>query len=528
MSPVNTTPETPIAGPETQKFRTQMGQISRHSAVFFAGTMFTAAAGYLFKVYLARVLGAEALGVYALGMTIIGFVGVFNGLGLPQSAVRFVALYAATGRYSELRGFIVRAVAMLLAANVVLGFFVVLAGPWVAQHFYHTPALQGYLGLFALIMILGALTTFFGQVLQGYKDVSRRTVITNFIGTPVMMLLTIGLVMLGTGLRGYILAQVVSAAVVLLLLVAVAWRLSPAAVRTAAGSLPRLESQVLFFGAAVFGIGLMDFLLAQIDKILIGFYINAREVGIYSVAMAIVAFVPVALQSVNQIFSPTIADLHARAEQELLGRLFQTLTKWILAFTLPLATVVIVFSKPLMRIFGLDFEAGWIVLVVGTLGQLVNCGTGSVGYLLLMSGNQKRLIKVQATMTGVMVALNVLLIPPLGILGAALATALTAVVSNIWYLREVRDALGISPYNRRYWQLLPAVLASVAVVVSFRFAARSIQPQWPVIVMSAAASYLALVGTAAIVGLDEDDQTIAKAVWFRVRNIFGKAAVNAG
>lgn len=49
MSSLKTTPETPIAAPGTQRFPTQMGQISRHSAMFFAGTMFTAATGYLFK-----------------------------------------------------------------------------------------------------------------------------------------------------------------------------------------------------------------------------------------------------------------------------------------------------------------------------------------------------------------------------------------------------------------------------------------------------------------------------------------------
>ena len=46
--------------------------------------------------YVARVLGAEALGLYALGMTIVSFFGLFNGLGLPQAAVRFVAVFAVT------------------------------------------------------------------------------------------------------------------------------------------------------------------------------------------------------------------------------------------------------------------------------------------------------------------------------------------------------------------------------------------------------------------------------------------------
>lgn len=525
MASLNTIPNQSAELQETQKFRTQMGQISRHSAVFFAGMMFTAAASYLFKVYLARVLGAEALGLYALGMTIVGFVGVFNGLGLPQSAVRFVALYTATGKFDELRGFVVRAVGLLLAANVVLGGIVLLAGPWVADHFYHAPVLRNYLGLFALIMILGALTTFFGQVLQGYKDVSKRTIITNFVGTPLMMLLTVILLFWGMGLRGYILAQVISSLLALFLLVGTAWVLSAPETRRFSGALPPLASHVVAFGATVFGINLTEFLLAQVDKVLIGFYINAREVGIYAIAMAIVAFVPVALQSVNQIFSPTIADLHGRGERELLERLFQTLTKWILAFTLPLATVVMVFSKPLMRIFGADFEAGWPILIVGTLGQLVNCGTGSVGYLLLMSGHQARLFKVQLWMTIMMVTLNIALIPRMGILGAAVAAALANFGTNAWSLREVGASLGVSPYNRSYLRLiLPAIGTAMFALVLQHFAG-AFRPVWMVLISAGVAAYALFFGLLSMFGLDADDRVVLQAVWSKLRGGFQRVTV---
>lgn len=517
MSTANTTE--PAAPSETHQFRSQMGQISRHSAVFFAGTMFTTAMGYLFKVYLARMLGAEALGIYALGMTITGFLGIFSGLGLAQSAVRFVALYNATGKSDQLRSFIIRCLGLLLVANVVIGGGLLLAGPFVAQHFYHTPALDQYFMLFALIMFLGALTTFFGQVLQGYKDVSRRTVITNFIGTPLMMLFTIALVTVGKGLRGYLVAQVLSPAIVTVLLIVVAWKLSPPAARTLHGPVLPFESQVFSFGTTVFGIAMLEFFLAQADKILIGFYINAREVGIYSVAMAIVIFVPIALQSVNQIFSPTIADLHARGEHMLLRRLFQTLTKWILGLTVPLATVTIVFARPLMRVFGPEFEAGWIVLAIGTLGQLVNCGTGSVGYLLMMSGNQKRLIKVQGAMTGVTLLLNATLIPVLGITGAALSSAVTNVVSNVWYLRELRDTLGMSPYNRNYWRLVPPSAACIAVALALRSTLKWVRPEWSVIILSGVVCYAVLLTVALAMGLDSDDRVVTQAVRARFRRV---------
>ena len=79
------------------EFSRNLGHISRQSAVFFLGTLFTMGAGYLVKVYVARVLGAEQLGLYALGMTMVSLVQVAGMLGLQGTAPRFVAVYNATG-----------------------------------------------------------------------------------------------------------------------------------------------------------------------------------------------------------------------------------------------------------------------------------------------------------------------------------------------------------------------------------------------------------------------------------------------
>ncbi len=106
-----------------------MGTLSRHSTVFFSGTIFSAALGYLFKVYLARSLDARALGIYALGMTLVAFLSLFNSLGLPRSASRYVAAYCATEKFDLLRGFLARSLLALLAVNVLLGVVMLLVGP---------------------------------------------------------------------------------------------------------------------------------------------------------------------------------------------------------------------------------------------------------------------------------------------------------------------------------------------------------------------------------------------------------------
>jgi len=245
------------------------------------------------------------------------------------------------------------------------------------------------------------------------------------------------------------------------------------------------------------------------------------------VAMALVAFVPIILQSVNQIFSPTIADLYARGQIELLGRIFQTLTKWILGLTVPLAAGMIIFAPALMRIFGRDFEVGWAVLAIGTLGQLINCGVGSVGYLLLMSGNQRRLIRIQAVMACGMLALNIVLIPRWGIVGAAFGAAVTNCLTNIWYLAEVRRSLGLLPYSRSYCRLLLPVCGNLAALLIIRTTLQAIRPEWIVIVVAISLAYVAFIAIAMAFGLDADDRLIASAAWSKVRGMFQDAEESA-
>src|SRR5579863_4715453 len=179
MPPEASIHENAPAGLERLNFQTEMGRISRQSGVVFGGTIFTAVIGYIFKVYLARKLGAEALGIYALGMTVVGFIGVFGGLGLTWAATRFPAACVSTGRLEDLRAFMAWSVLTLIGVNGLLAGCVVLMRHWVSIDLYHTPALAGYLGLFALILFLGSLTTFFGQLLNGYKEVAKRTIITS-------------------------------------------------------------------------------------------------------------------------------------------------------------------------------------------------------------------------------------------------------------------------------------------------------------------------------------------------------------
>jgi O-antigen/teichoic acid export membrane protein len=250
-------------------------------------------------------------------------------------------------------------------------------------------------------------------------------------------------------------------------------------------------------------------------------------VGIYVVAGSVITFLPILLQSVNQIFSPTIADLHARGELDVLQRLYQTLTKWIFGFTLPLAIVVCVFAAPLMQIFGSEFRAGWPILIIGTLGQLINCAVGSVGLLLIMSGNQDRLVRVQVKVVIGNIILNLALIPIWGVIGAIVASAATNAAINLLYLREVKAILGLTPYNRSYVRLFLPVLGTAASIALVRMEASLFHTVALAIVVGLSLGYLAFTSLVLFVGLDEDDRLVARAIGSRVWGMFRMTRLEA-
>ena len=511
----------PLIAPGKQEFNRRVVSISGQSSVYFAGTIFTSAAGYFFKVYLARKLGAEALGIYALGMTIVGFLGLFNALGLPTAAARFVSAYASRGETLKLGSFLRGSLAILLATNIMLGVGVLAIGPWIAIHLYHLPSLSPYLWAFVSIMFFGVLNTFLGQVMAGYKDVARRTIVTNFVATPANMLFAVVLITFGLGLSGYLVAQVASGILVLILLARAAWKMTPQAARLVRSF--HAEKEVFAFSAAAFATTALEFVLAQSDKIVLGCFLTAREVGIYAVASALIAFVPIALQSVNQIFSPTIAELHATGNWSMLQQLYSTLTKWILILTIPLALTLIFFSREFMAIFGAGFTAGGPVLVIGTIGQLFNCAVGSVGFLLLMSGNQRELLKIQAINSLVMVVLMIVLVHLMGMTGAAIATAFTVVTSNVWYLKAVRTKLGVFPFNAGYLKLFLPTLLSGFVLVAWGRWLNALSTNWKTAPLALMAAYVLFLGAISLFGLDARDREVGRLLLLKIRRPIRKS-----
>ena len=193
----------------------------------------------------------------------------------------------------------------------------------------------------------------------------------------------------------------------------------------------------------MFGVILLDFMRTRATIFFLGIWGTSGDVGVFGVAFRIAALVNFILLAVNSIAAPKFAALYQRQDVMALRLTVQRAALLIFLLATPILLIFILASRWVIGIFGPEFMSGSSILAVLCLGQLANVGTGSVGVLLMMSGNEAlmRNIMVVAALTNLV--LSMLFIPQWGALGAAIASAVSLVIQNLLSLYFVHVRLQI-------------------------------------------------------------------------------------
>ncbi|MBK8952182.1 MAG: polysaccharide biosynthesis C-terminal domain-containing protein [Chitinophagaceae bacterium] len=134
---------------------------------------------------------------------------------------------------------------------------------------------------------------------------------------------------------------------------------------------------------------------------------------------------------INYIISPLIAQYFANGEMDRLQNLVTRTSRLVFFISLPLAIIIMLFSRPFMSFFDADLYNGHLALLILCAGQIVNVVCGSVGLVLLMTGHQRYSILSVIIAVLLNAGLNLALIPKFGLTGTAIATATSMIAWNI-------------------------------------------------------------------------------------------------
>lgn len=491
------------------------------ASITMIGTMAGRGFYVLGNVALARLLGPEAFGLYAIGWTIYRVIRVVGPLGIDQGILRYGSRYRSSD-LPRFKGLLIRSLVQALLSGLVIGVGMYLSAPWLAKYVYHKPELATVLRWFSPIYFLVVSL----RVATSTTRVSQRmqySVYAEQLAQPATnLLLILAFFFLGWGLSGAVAALLVS----IIISVVMAWyyvkRIFADTLAHHVKALP-ISREFYTFSLVACLAGGATVLNATVDRLIIGYFLPATQVGIYqAVAQTSILFATI-IGAFGTIFSPMIADMHHRGETEGLGELFKVSTKWGFYISLPLFLVMaLIPHEVILVLFGARYESGSLPLIILAIGQLINVGSGSVGLIMVMTGNQNRWLWISGSMLPLNVALNCLLVPRFGLTGSALASALSLSGLFLLGLLQVRRRLGIWPHDSRYIKgLLAAVLTAIA-LLALRWV--GIYPAGLALALSLVVSHAVFLSSMVMLGLDTEDKGLVQSVSNRLRGRRGRRA----
>jgi O-antigen/teichoic acid export membrane protein len=484
--------------------RAQVRGLARGGALNLVGTLVTQAAGFLVLIVMAWKLGTGAVGQYSQAFAFLALLELLSMSGFRSGLTRYVAVHRADGDQASLRGTLRMGLGLATLSSVLLAAGLFAAAPWLARSAFDDPGLEALLRLVALTLppsvIMGAALS----ATQGFLTMKYFAGVGLLAVPGLRLALTLGLLASGSGLRGVMVALLITQVIGAVLALAALRRLvGPARALPP----PRYQIREIFsFSMVSWVASLASNGLLWADTILLGLYLPSAEVGRYQIVSRLVLMASLAMAPVNASFAPRIADLYRRGMTESLRRTYAAATSWILRISLPGFVVVAVFSRELTRMFGKGFGVGAVVVIVLVVGKLTDAATGPCGLMLNQSG---RVALNMADNVGVLVAnvaLNLYLIPRYGLLGSAVAWMVSLVLVNAARVWQVWASMGMLPFDSASGKGLIAALAALVVALAVAAVASG-----PVALLVGAPVTLGVyAGALVLLGLPEDDRMLIK------------------
>jgi O-antigen/teichoic acid export membrane protein len=454
------------------------------------GSLFGNGLSYLYSMFLARWLSPSDFGVYALGLTIFNVVILIAPLGFETGALRFISHALGRNDRAAAQRSVVQVMTLVLVSGFAAGALLVLLSPWLAKDIYGSPLLSRVLPWFAAAVPLAVISTVLLDVIRSFQLV-RYTVLVKYVWEPVGKFLIAGaLFWAGYALSGVLAALLVSTAGSVAIAVAAARR---AAVFDSAG-VPALNKEglrALFMYCLpltvsnVFGV-----VAPRSDMLILGRWVTPAELGLYSVAVQTAAILVLVLAAFTTMCTPVIGEIAARHDLKRLQSLYAAVARWTTTCTVPLFCLYAVFGTDILALFGTRFAAGATPMAILAFGQVIYGAVGLSSTVLLMFGHSRRMLGNTILLSLFLIGTNWLLVPRLGIVGAACAVALTSAATGVINMWQVRTLYGVSPLS---WALTKPVIAGGVVALIAWSVKNMLAPAlMPLLIALAAAAYVLL------------------------------------
>jgi O-antigen/teichoic acid export membrane protein len=445
-------PDAPESGPAGAA--ADLGGLARKGSLSLIGGGVSALCNLLLVVVIARGVGRAEAGIFFTATSLFLLVESLSLLGTTTGLVFFIARLRALGEPQRVRECLRAALVPVVGLAAAAGLVLVLAAPWLADHLLHGDRglLVPCLRVLGVALPVAAVYDAITAATRGFHDV-RPSVYVEKVGRSGLQILAVGLVLLAGGsLTVLTAAWALPYAVGLAVLACWLLRLigGDNAVRHPPGrhaAEAPLPSEFWRYTLPRSLASVAQMALQRLDIVLVGAFLGAANAAVYTAATRFLVVGQLANQSISLAVQPKLSELISREQLAEARLVYQASTGWLVVVTWPLYLLCAIGAPVLLKLFGSGYSGGESVVVILSLTMLLATGTGMVDLMLMMAGRTSWNLLNVGVAFAVNVVADLILIPTIGIAGAAIAWAAAIVVNNLLPLVQVHRLLRAHPFG---------------------------------------------------------------------------------
>lgn len=441
-------------------YRSSLEKILSGGSLIFGGTVLAKIAGFLRQFIIIRMLAPDQYGLIALGLALLNIAAGLANLGLYQGSQRYIAYFDYVGDKAKVKG-IIRSTLNTIALSGIIIFTFLLAFSKPLSNFINKPEFRNVL----LIYCFAIPFAMYSRIIASFFFGFRRADIAVFLNDVIFGVLSVLFVYLALLVKRDTNMPVFALLSTNFLLFILSFLffckiISP----QLKGVEPaRITRELLFFSLPLFFSGISYIILNNTDTLMLGYYMPSEAVGFYNSAFLLMQTMAIFLNSFSVIFMPVLTGLVAKKLKGEVRELYQVVTKWIFLFTFPAILTFFLFPRQVLTtLFSASYGQAGTALAILVAAEFMHTTLGPNEQALIAHGATKAVFAGYGTAAVLNIILNALLIPRMGISGAAAATGMSLVILNLCFSTILYFRFKVHPFGRKLLVPLVLCLASAA------------------------------------------------------------------
>jgi len=445
-------------------------KVVKGSGIVFFGIFIGRGIGILSRIFIIRYVTQSEYGIYSLALVMFSIFVNVSTLGLQEGTARQVS-YIREKDETKTRWVINSALKISMIAGMIFSVVLFLSSDFIASNIFHSDKLVEPLKIVSLAIPFYVLILIFTSIFRGFGRVDVKVYFEDVLRSVLFVSFLVVVFIFDLELTGVIYALVASFIITFVVYTVYVTR-SPIPIKVGKTlSLSPAGKELLLFSLPLLITMIFSLIRESIGILLLGFFKDPDDVGLYNGAYPLAYLLTFTLFSAGFIYVPIASQLYSKNLIGEMGRTYQIITKWIFTMSLPIFFVLFLFPDLILEfLFGEEYVSASLTLRILALSFMFNAFLGLNGPSLIVIGKTKLIMYIGFIGAVVNVVLNIILIPPYGIEGVAVASFLSYFIINILNSIKLYQLSKIQPFSRNYMKpIVNSIILLILIYIGSSF-----------------------------------------------------------